>query len=375
MNALRIAQVLTVVGAGLLIGCTHKSADSDSPTVTKSQYDVNKYAVNATVCDPLGGSSTPSSDPQQGIKASLWYLTSGQPIQHDVESMINVGHASSENLFFSTLNVPTRLFTEGFPLQTGGSIKDDMGNELIEYFALRFESLIQLGSDDPEGDYQFGMLSDDGTIWSLASTEAGQDYQIMLNNDGDHPTQMGCGPIVHMTKTTKLVSRIDYYQGPRYHIALVPLWRLVNSSTVSEPQCGQNGNSMYFDYNNNSVPEPAYNQMLTRGWKPLNASNYALQTSADYNPCTQGTAPVISNLALNMETFTLNWTTDIPATDQVLLTDTGTSEETLSTSDNVLRTQHSVAIPALTAGHHYSVQAVSISADLGKTISAAVAIP
>jgi len=368
MSATRILVYAAVVS---LMACVGKATDNNP---TYSPYNVNKYAVNKVACDPMGGSSNPSSNPQQGIKAQLWYLSASQPRQHDVESMITQGQPSSESLFFSELNVPTRLFTEGFPLQAGGTIQDDAGNELIEYFALRFESLIQLGENDPEGDYQFGMLSDDGTIWSIASTEEGQDYQILLNNDGDHPTQMGCGPIVHMTHTTRLVSRIDYYQGPRYHIALVPLWRLVDSSTVPETQCGQNGNSMYFDYNNNSAPEPAYNQMLARGWKPLTADNYSVQTSADYNPCTAGTPPVISDLNFDSERFLLNWTTDIPATDQVLLTDTDTGAQTLTTSDNVLRTVHSVAIPQLEPGHHYTIQAVSISADLGKTVSAALTI-
>lgn len=374
-----LTRIVALIGAGLLLAACHKTSPGslDSAAAVPSPYDVNKYAVNKTVCNPLGGSTATSSEPSQGLHASLWYLQSNQTPYHDVESMINYGHASSEQLFFSELFVPTRLFTEGFPLQSGGSIVNDAGQELIEYFALRFDGLLHLGPNDAEGDYQLGMLSDDGTIWSLS--EDGVNYDITLNNDGDHPTQMGCGPIVHMTQSTVLAMKLDYYQGPRYHIALVPMWRRVNTSpTPNEPLCGQNGNSLYFDYNNNSAPEPAFNQLLSRGWYPLGVQNYSVSASTTFNPCTSGTPPVISNVtAINdMETgpyYVITWTTDIPATDQVLYTDQATGTQVLTTSDNLLNTGHAVLI-TVQPGHTYTVEAVSISADLGKTISPPITV-
>ncbi len=70
----------------------------------------------------------------------------------------------------------------------------------------------------------------------------------------------------------------------------------------------------------------------------------------------------------------LNWTTDIPATDQVLVTNTGTNVQTLTTSDNILRTTHSVPVTGLLPGVNYTLQAVSVGADLGKSISAPVTV-
>jgi hypothetical protein len=356
-------------GSVIVAGCQN-SSNTDIPQQLK--FDVNKYAINQTVCNPMGGSG-PSNEPTQGLHANLWYVQSGHPIYHDVEGMINHGYASNNHLFFSELFIPTRLFTEGFPLQSGGSIKDDSNQELIEYFALRFEGLLHLGPNEEEGDYQLGILSDDGTVWSLSQTETGTDYSIILNNDGDHPTQMGCGPIVHMAHSTRLHMKLDYYQGPRYHIALVPMWRKVNSCAPTEPLCGQNGNSLYFDYNNNSRPQPAFNQLLSRGWYPLGVANYSVTADTGYNPCTSGTTPVISNIQLvnNMEIgpyFQINWNTDIPATDQVLYKDLTNGAEVLTVSDNMLRTSHSVQI-TIVPQHQYSVQAISVSADLGKAIS------
>lgn len=366
-SALKLTAMMA--GSAIVVGC---SGSGDTPVPSK--YDINKYAINKTVCNPMGGGGS-NTEPTQGLKASLWYLGNNpSPIYHDVESMINHGHASDENLFFSELFIPTRYFTEGFPLQSGGSIKDDAGQELIEYFALRFTGVLHLGPNEAEGDYQLGMLSDDGTIWSVSQSETGEDFSIKVNNDGDHPTQMGCGPIVHMTQSTRLNMKIDYYQGPRYHIALVPMWRRVNSSS-SEPLCGHNGNNLYFNPDSNSAPQAAFNQLLSRGWYPLSVANYSVTAATDYNPCTSGTTPVISNIqfALNMETspnLTVTWTTDISASDQVLVVDQATGEETLSPSDNLLKLNHSVGVTVL-PHHTYSIEVISVSSDLGKAISSA----
>ena len=374
MKPLKVSLIMAAA-ATMVAGCQKNSSDSASDTAAEimSPYDVNKYAVNKTVCNPLGGLTTGTTDPTQGIHAQLWYLTSTQPRYSDVESVITNGASSDQNLFFSELYVPTRLFTEGFPLQSGGSINDDTGTPLIEYFALRFDTILHLAPNDMEGDYQLGILSDDGTIWSLSTDATEDNLQVALGNDGVHPTKLGCGPTISMTKSTSLAMRLDYFQGPRYHIALVPMWRLVNSCTTTESLCGQNGNSLYFNYADNSTPEPAFNQLISDGWIPLGVGNYSVSPSVEYNPCTQGTPPVISglNVAFNSETNTYfaTWTTDILATDQVLYTDTGSGAQTLTVSSNILSTNHAVSVTGMLPGHSYSIQAVSISQDLGQTIS------
>lgn len=371
-------KTLPILIASLFVGgCANRlepAENAGNQQATKSStYDVNRFPANKTVCNPMGGGNPPA-DPGQGIHASLFYLSSNQPRYHTVGEMISKGTKSKQDLFFTEINVPTRLFTEGFPLQSGGNVKDDQGQNLLEYFAIRFEGIIHLGEADQEGDYQLAVLSDDGTIMSLSNNLDGSNYSIAVNNDGDHPTKMGCGPVVPMTRNTRLSMKIDYYQGPRYHIALMPLWRNVNQCSTTETLCGQSGNSLYFDPDHGSKPLSAYMQLLSRGWRPLNAANYSLSPSTDYNPCVTGTAPVISNLKVtnDIETYTarVTWTTDIPATDQVLLIDIDTNEQYLTTSDNVLRTSHEVVITGhIYAGHNYTIQAISVSEDLGKAIS------
>jgi putative hemolysin len=367
-----------VIGAATVLGLVGCSSNEASQPETVSKYDVNMYAVNKTICNPLGGSTTPVTTPSQGLQATLWYLQPGGTIYHDVESMINNGTQSDSNLFFSEIFVPTRLFSEGFPQQSGGSLQDNTGQTLIQYFALRFEGTLHLGPNEAEGDYQLGILSDDGSIWYLSQEADGLNFQPVLTNDGDTPTRLGCGQTIHMTKDSEIPMRLDYYQGPMYEIALVPLWRLVNSCTTTESLCGVSGNYTYFNPTSNSQPEPDYNTLIADGWYPLSSQNYSLLESASYNPCTTGTAPQITNLVaindIEQGYYLVNWTTDIPATDQVLVTNTGTGTQTLTTSDNVLRTSHSVPVTALLPGIAYTLQAVSVSADLGKTISGPIAI-
>ncbi|MBK7893068.1 MAG: hypothetical protein IPJ84_20095 [Bdellovibrionales bacterium] len=122
-----------------LVGCSSNS-DLNETTVAKevmrmSKMAVNKYPAPKTVCDPFGGTPDPRSN--QGLKAELWWLGAGVSPQHNVSTMISSGTASTQNLFFSELNVPTRLFQMGFASEAGGTVQNDSGNTLIEYFALR----------------------------------------------------------------------------------------------------------------------------------------------------------------------------------------------------------------------------------------------
>jgi hypothetical protein len=354
------------------IGCTNykNKQAADEPSNVLSPFNVNRYPLNKVVCDPMGGGTPVAYD--QGLHAQLYYIKSGDPIQHDVESTITQGVKSTQDLFFSQLFVPTRLFSLGFPTETGSVVQTDDGQNLIEYFALRFKGGLRLADTDAEGTYEFALLSDDGAIWSTQVGDNG--YTTLVSNDGDHPTQMGCGGTLNMTHDSQFTMQLDYYQGPRYHIALIPMWRKVDGARQSEPLCGKNGNEMYFDYNNNSKPQPNYLALLARGWKPLTADNFKILQSDGFNPCATGTTPQISNVTIFVDhegDMRVTWTTDIESTSQVLYTDLSTGIEQMSVSSNTMTTSHAVVINGLSVGHTYSVQAVSISADLGKAVSPA----
>lgn len=334
-----------------------------------STLDINHYPLNKLVCDPLGGGTIHHL--QKGLKAELYYLRDDQPRYTELTSYFAHGVRSEQNLFFSQVHVPTRLFSMGFPTEDGGLVNRDDGKTLNEWFALRFTSVLSLGANDEEGHYQLALLSDDGS--SLKIQKDGE-WHVLVNNDSNHPTRMGCGGVIEMKHGKEHLIQLDYFQGPKHHIAIIPLWRkLVGADAEGDPLCGVTGNDVYFDYNNSSKPKKPYLDLISRGWKPLEANNYSLPQEALFNPCAEGEAPNISNFEVTDllgGSIRASWNTDIPAASQVLYTDILSGEKILSISDNVLRTQHEIYLFNLIPGHTYQVQGVSISDTYGKALSA-----
>lgn len=349
---------------------SHVQATDSAAAILQSKVDLNLHPMDRNVCDPFTGGSAASLE--KGIQGQLFYKTSTLPIFHDVESYMNQAQKSDKTLFFADMNVPTRLFSEGFSTQTTGVLTDDSGNKLIEYFGIRFDTTIMLSANDDEGDYELALLSDDGTRLRIQN---GDGWQEIIDNDGDHPTRMGCSSqILHMTHNTPLITEVDYYQGPRYHIANVLMWRKA-SVAGQDPACGNLGNNLFFDPNNNSTPMQAYNDLLSRGWKVLTPDNFFVNQSTAYNPCVQGTPPVISGFQIQITDSIrtdayFDWTTDIPASSQIRLINQSSGAEILTSSDNLLRTSHQVHVTGLTPGTTYQAQAVSVSQDLGTSMSA-----
>ena len=150
------------------------------------------------------------------------------------------------------------------------------------------------------------------------------------------------------------------------------MWRKVNESTTAEPRCGQQGNSLFFDYNNNSAPQPAYNELLSRDWKPITSDNWEMAGEDTFNPCTEGQGLVMSNfnVATDSEGFTIvTWSTDKPATSQLLVTDVNNGQDYSNPSDNILRTEHSIKANLIGLGASVEVIAVSVGEDLSKAMS------
>ena len=69
--------------------------------------------------------------------------------------------------------------------------------------------------------------------------------------------------------------------------------------------------------------------------------------------------------------FTFTWTTDKPATSQLMVILTASGVEFSPPSDNILRTSHSIEIDLQSIGQASSVTAVSVGEDLSKAMSEA----
>lgn len=345
-------------------------AEASSAALMVSKVDLNRYPLNKTVCDPFNDNSTQVMT--NGVLGTLYYRTSSMPRMYKVEDYINFTRKSDKTLFFADMNVPTRPFSEGFKTQTTGVLEDDTKNKLIEYFGIKFESTLQLGENDEEGDYELALLSDDGTRLKIKDPRT-DTWREIIENDGDHPTKMGCAKeTIRMTRRTQIPIEAIYYQGPRYHISNILMWRK-SSTAGKDSACGQEGNNHFFNPDKNSEPLKPYKDLLARGWKPVGAENFWLNNT--FNPCAQGTKPVITGFRATEVALTdvfLSWTTDIPASTQVRLINQATGEEILTAADNFLRTDHVVRVSGLKPNTTYSAQSVSISQDLGHSLSAVI---
>lgn len=366
--------LMALPACSALVGQEQLSAPEQ---IKMSKLDVNLYPVTKTVCDPMGGGGDPRSN--AGLKADLYWLNGTVAAPTSTADLIARGTKSDRTLFFTRLYTPTRLFDVGFNNDLGEPIKDDAGNKLIERFALRFKSVLRLAPDQQDGLYEFAILSDDGAVLRLRDVDGV--YKPVVNNDGDHPTRMGCGsPLIQMDHDTEKMMQLDYYQGPRYHISLMFLMRKVtpnaDGSFARDPSCGFTGNTDWFDPDHGSVPKPKFTDLASRGWRVLNADNYAIANDTLFNPCKDGESPTISNVTLG-ESFAdavyLEWDTDIPSTSQIVVTEVSSGTQTISTADNTLTLHHRASLLGLKADTAYTVQAVSISDTYGKGYSDAVA--
>lgn len=393
--------IVTSVSFGLIaalnISCAQNSSSSEAikgetiisaqnEIVVKSVYDNNAYPLNKLVCDPFDPDPIPSA--KHGIKSSLWFRGFNQPIYQSVMSYIDNYKHSDQSLFFNSVNVPTRMFYDGFPLESGDVVRDDLGTQLIEYFAMKFESQIVLGPSDSEGLYELAMLSDDGTILKIKDPDNvitapdANGWETHINNDGDTPTRMKCSSrLINMTKDKKIQMELLYYQGPRYHISNMLIWRKA-AQAGGDAYCNRSGNQFFFDPNHNSAPLK-WLDLAARGWKTLSSENYLLPESSNvtpgdgqvnYNPCYNGTIPVISNFQVIEQLsneVSFSWRTDIKAVSIMMVTNLDTGEKIVTQTDNVLRTTHQILITGLKNNTNYRFQVVAISEDLGRAISPA----
>lgn len=362
----------------MFAGCKNNSEDvsqtNNTNGVQRLAVNVNQYKAGGVICDPLNGGNITQTSYEKGIKAELFYKTSSMPRWYKSTDYVQLALKSAQNIFLSDMNVPTRLFTEGFSTTQGSVLKDDQQNKLIEYFGLKMSTHIVLSDSDEEGYYEFALLSDDGVKMSIKGGDFNVPDQVLIDNDGDHPTSMGCSnQSIRMLKNVLLPVELTYYQGPRYHIANILMWR---KSTVAgkDKQCGLNGNDMYFDPDKQSKPQKAFIDLLARGWKVLTPDNYRISkvTSSpppDYNPCVNGTDPVISAFVLGeviLSSVSFSWDTDIASTSQIVLTNLATGVSVVTDADNILRTRHDVTLNNLQPSTNYKAKALSVSADLGR---------
>lgn len=338
------------------ISCKYSGRNNSSASV--GSYDFNSVDSKNVVCDPLSGSTATSSD--QGLLGRIILRTSdmGSTV-NSVISYLNQGNWLDQKVYFSSVNVPTRDFTKGFTTQNGDVLTDENGNKLIKDFAIEYTSVLQLSSSDKEGEYEIALLSDDGARMFILENNT---WNEVINNDGDHATRMGCPyRTIHMDKNSQIPMKIAYYQGPGTSLANVMIWRRVaKAHTWKNPDnhslCGYQGDSYFFNKNGGIAVGMLWLQL--EGWNVVAPANFKMPAQTA-NPCVTLS---ISNFAVassDSSSAVLNWTTNLPASSQLTITNFFTGEQITTPYDSNLVTSHTVTVSGLVSGSVYKVQAIS----------------
>ncbi|MEZ4872410.1 MAG: fibronectin type III domain-containing protein [Bdellovibrionales bacterium] len=351
----------------LLTGCLDEGANTnDLLIIGDGETQIEPLDPNTYVCDPFNGED-PGSTPDivtKGLKATLYYREDGQPRYYSAQDYFDYTTEFTDlTLYLNQLNVPTRPFDRGFVTQGGQTLTTLEGDTLYEYFALDVRSRLTLAGDDLDGDYQIAILSDDGAVLEF---DYGSGFETHINNDGDHPTKMKCGTEpVALSQNSALPFRMKYYQGPRYHISLVVLYRPWDEATHDDPYCDRDGNSFFFDSTKDPVePTWRYEALLNRGWKVLTPDHYLLPDAGEQNPCTEPETPDPEILDINLGLVTktsvvISWTTNTATTSQLQIVNQATGVTTTTDVDLNLVTEHVVSAGDLSPNSIYEITAIS----------------
>lgn len=250
------------------------------------------------VCDPFESLQGLETGERNGLLGKLSYLNAGDPIAESVFNFWNIheetGTVTAVNgldvdLFFRWVNVPTRSFDSGFFTVEGGEpLKRADGEILVENFSVYYESNLVLGEAAP-GRYEIAILSDDGAVLKIyGAGEAGTDY--LNDNDGTHPTRMSCSnTAIDLNADSQFPLELFYHQGPRYHIALILMWRKLQpgENPGQDAHCGHQSNNDWFDYSSlPATPKQHYLDLLARGWEVIPTTSFLLPDDRT-NPCVE----------------------------------------------------------------------------------------
>jgi PA14 domain len=137
-----------------------------------------------------------------GLTGKIYLLPFNTRALPGFDTMKSVG-----TIYADSINIPLRSWSAGFP-----GLRDR-----FEWFGIEYTGFFKANK---EGEYVFRLLSDDGSKLFI-------DDSLIINNDGLHGAFAKTGKIT--LDDSRHSIKIQYFQGPRYQIAL-QLFASVNSS-------------------------------------------------------------------------------------------------------------------------------------------------
>ncbi|WP_141734396.1 PA14 domain-containing protein [Oligoflexus tunisiensis] len=190
-----------------------------SPATGNEAYEVQIVAVSKS--DPTQTSSTVLKlEPQTQVFAGCTGDRKGFPIKADVFALpedtsrlpdFTMFAKTSATACMEAFQIPNRAWSDGFPGQPN----------LIEWFAIRATSNLTIAKS---GKHYFKLNADDGAKLYING-------QLVVDNDGQHAERAVVGSINLGVGQHEIV--VEYFQGPRYHIALELFWKTPGSSSYT----------------------------------------------------------------------------------------------------------------------------------------------
>ncbi len=147
----------------------------------------------------------------QALCGLIYHLPPDSARLPDLSRMRSVG-----TIYTRELNFPVRNFEEGFPGITSR----------FEWFAIEYHGRIRAGR---KGSYSLRLVSDDGSKLFI-------DGRLIVDNDGQHAVRSVSG-FVDLDSGEHEI-RIQYFQGPRYQIALQLFCTPEGGQERLFPNCG-----------------------------------------------------------------------------------------------------------------------------------------
>lgn len=156
------------------------------------------------------------AEPGKGLFGTVYALEPNTPVLPDLDNACKDATVINDEQRFRcphtsivapNLDVPTRSFVDGFP---------GLGDDLVEWFAIRFEGELQV---QKSGEYGFMSCSDDGSNLYIETADG---FVKVIDNDGIHGYFCRSGVVSLNVGNYRTV--VDYFQGPRTEIALQLFW-------------------------------------------------------------------------------------------------------------------------------------------------------
>ncbi len=310
--------VQVILSASLLTGCAGSNLDFNERDLNGEDQNLGgggfkertfanpptptpTVIIKNPVCDPFD-TGNQGSDARNGLLSQeIVYVPAAQSGSiHNFASFFELDPMTNQSVprysidrevIIHRVDVFSRQFSQGFFSMSDPTMALSIpgtDETLNEWFGMQYSANLRLPADRDEGLYEFMLIADDGSNLRI---DTGSGLQTLIANDGVHAEKAKCSAvekIVEMKRDSNFPIQLDYFQGPRYHIAMTLLWRRLDNAEVAthvaDVECGKQANDYFFD-SHTSTPKAPFNGLLNRGWEVVPADAFFLPGEDTTNPC------------------------------------------------------------------------------------------